>query len=79
MTYNRSTIMKAAWEKTRWLMENIGYSRNQLRQVFRNELVKAWRAAKEAARLAARSVASLEAEITALENRSYQGTRGGNG
>lgn len=76
MTINRANIMTTAWKNTRELMDMLGYAPRQLRSVFRIELIKAWRAAKEVHALAQRSVASLKAEIIALENKTFQGHEG---
>ncbi|MDE9449993.1 DUF2693 domain-containing protein [Aliiroseovarius sp. Z3] len=76
MTINRANIMTTAWTNTRELMDMLGYAPRQLRSVFRTELIKAWRAAKEVHALAQRSVASLKAEIIALENKTFQGHEG---
>lgn len=76
MTYNLSAIMSEAWKRTRETMRAFSYAPHQLRDVFRVELVKAWRQAREAAKLTARSAESLRTEILTLENRSFLGHEG---
>jgi hypothetical protein len=76
MTINLADIMNTAWKNTRRLMDMLGYAPHQLRDVFRVELVKAWRSAKELHALAQRSAASLKSGIIALENKTYQGHEG---
>lgn len=76
MTYNRAEIMKDAWNKTRQLVKNLGYARSQVPALFRNALIRAWAAAKEAARLACLTVAQLRATVCDLENTDRLGWKG---
>jgi hypothetical protein len=76
MTYDRTAIMNAAWTEARYMVKTFGYSRRQVPALFRNALIKAWDAAKKAARLAALSVSQLTAEILGLENTEYLGSHG---
>lgn len=76
MTYDRAAIMTAAWAEVRYKLDAVGYARRQIPALLSRALCVAWHKAKEAARLAALSVAQLRAIVIGLENTDYLGWEG---
>jgi hypothetical protein len=74
--FDRAKIMNAAWTEVRIMVKTFGYARRQIPALFRAALVKAWDAAKKAARLAALTVDQLQAAIVGLECTDRLGSHG---
>lgn len=74
--FDRAKIMNAAWTEARMMVKTFGYARRQIPALFRAALIKAWDAAKKAARMAALSVAQLKAIIINMENTDRLGWHG---
>lgn len=70
MTFDRAKIFATTWTQAKNTKERFGYSQDQLRGLFVDCLRKAWFEAKQIAKLAARSIESLEAEIENLRNKT---------
>ncbi len=67
MTYNKSEIMKTAWENTKMMMEVMGYWPRDLRKVFATQLKFAWARVKKATGKAVRTTKEIGFEIMRLE------------